>query len=110
MHGFTVLGGDVEGFYQATRKLCEPSAAPLRKRMGEAGRRRALEHYDNEANTQAMVGHYKAVMGRPSSTIRKLSLRWFWIDIFANLVLGLFIGGSFVIKYFLTLLFALLPI
>lgn len=110
MHGYTVRRGDVESYYQAARKLCVPSAAPLRKRMGEAGRQRALASYDNEANSQEMVAHYKAIMGRPSSSIRKRSLRWFWIDIFANVVLGLFIGGSFVIKYVLTALFWLIAL
>jgi len=87
VNGYTVQRGDIDGFFQATKKLCGPSAAGLRQRLGSAGRQRALELYDNEANTKEMIGHYKAIMGRPSSTIKKLSLRWFWIDILANIVL-----------------------
>jgi hypothetical protein len=102
VHGYTINTGDVDGFYQAAKQLCAQGAGKLRAQLGTAGRKRAVEHYDNEANTKEMVAHYKQIMGRPSSTIQKLSLRWFWIDLFANVVLLFFIVGCWVLKIILT--------
>mmetsp|Transcript_20371 Transcript_20371/g.64321 ORF Transcript_20371/g.64321 Transcript_20371/m.64321 type:complete len:492 (+) Transcript_20371:1-1476(+) len=98
VHGFTVRSGDVDGFYHATKKLCEPGAAGLRRRMGEAGRKRAVDQYGTVSNTKAMTTHYKMLIASSRRQVNKHSFRWFVIDIFANVVLAAFIIGSFIIN------------
>jgi glycosyltransferase involved in cell wall biosynthesis len=103
LNGYTVQSGDVDGFYAAAKRLCAPDAGPLRAQLGAAGRKRATEHYDNEANTAEMLRHYREIIGRPTSSIKKLSLHWVWIDLFSNVVLGIFMIGVWILKRMLLL-------
>lgn len=98
VHGYTVPAGDLEGYYQAARRLCVPDGKALRQRMGQAGRKRAVDLYDSRTNTRAMVNHYKALNAKESRAVYRLSLRWFIIDLFSNVVLALFIAGSFLVR------------
>jgi len=95
VHGILVDSGDVEGFYQAAKKLCAPDAGGLRRRMGAAGRKRAADQYDKERITGQVASHYKQLIYESRVSVQKNSLRWFFIDIFANVVLAIFIVGNF---------------
>jgi glycosyltransferase involved in cell wall biosynthesis len=59
--GFLVPPSDEVALAEALRALIDDPA--LRLRIGKAGRRRVLEHYDLDQNTTALAGVLRARVG-----------------------------------------------